>query len=100
VDPTNFDEEEDDMLLWDTPGDKVSIPSCTSPGTDANKDAGAVTMNSGICRHPQPKTEVPTATLGRQLRTATSLTQSQPALAQPRKSQRFVEVFVVWPKSH
>ena len=22
-DPTNFDEEEDDMLLWDTPGDKV-----------------------------------------------------------------------------
>jgi len=22
-DPTNFDEEEDEMLLWDTPGDKV-----------------------------------------------------------------------------
>jgi hypothetical protein len=24
-DPANFDEEEDEMLLWDTPGDKVSV---------------------------------------------------------------------------
>jgi len=39
-DPTNFDEEEDEMLLWDTPGDKVSMASCTFPGTDADKDTG------------------------------------------------------------
>jgi len=52
-DPTNFDEDEDEMLLWDTPGDKVSMPSCTFPGTDANQNTGngdnEFGTSTGIC---------------------------------------------------
>jgi cell cycle checkpoint control protein RAD9A len=35
-DPTNFDEEEDEMLLWDTPGDKVRTAGRSLHGADAN----------------------------------------------------------------
>jgi cell cycle checkpoint control protein RAD9A len=35
-DPTNFDEEEDEMLLWDTPGDKVRRPSRSVHGAEAH----------------------------------------------------------------
>jgi cell cycle checkpoint control protein RAD9A len=39
-DPTNFDEEEDEMLLWDTPGDKVRTAGRSLHGADANWSPG------------------------------------------------------------
>ncbi len=61
-DPTNFDEEEDEMLLWDTPGNKVRMSRTTLPRTDPNETSGTgdneFGASSGI-RKPERKHQRP-----------------------------------------